>query len=153
MMQKKIVIALAAAATVFAASILPAAARHGGGGGGFGGGGGMRASGFSGGGMRTSGFVGGGIRTGSLSGINRGFVSSGFVRSGNIARFSGVRTGALYGNRIAPLHHRPFVRNRFFVGGFYPYGYGYGYNTCLRQVPTAIGWTWVNVCAYPDYYY
>ena len=113
-------------------------------GGSFGGGGGMRSVGGM--GMRSSGFVGAnrgfvGVNRGVV-GVNRGFVGAGVVRGGNIARYSGV-------------NHRPYWRNRYFVGGGFGYGLGYyglGYSSCMRQVWGDYGLTWVNVCAYPDYY-
>jgi hypothetical protein len=69
-------------------------------------------------------------------GVNRGVVGAGIVRSARISNF--------------PLHRTHF-RNRFFVGG--GFGYGLGYSSCVRNVLTAYGWQWVNVCDYPDNYY
>jgi len=162
----KTIIALAAVAAVFVASTLEASARPGGGGGGGGrgmggmGGGGMRMGG-GGMGMRMGG-SGMGMRMGSVGmrsvgsvgmrsvGINRGFVgvNRGFVGVNRGVVGAGIVRSARISN--FPLHRTHF-RNRFFVGG--GFGYGLGYSSCVRNVLTAYGWQWVNVCDYPDNYY
>jgi hypothetical protein len=85
----------------------------------------------------------GGVNRG-IVGVNRGLVGAGVVRPGNIGRVGALHSGV--------LHHRPFFRNRLFFAGGFGYGYGLGYS-CLRYRLTPVGWTWVNVCAYPDYSY
>jgi len=163
---RKVLIALAAVATVFAASTISASARPGGGMGGMrmggGGMGGMRMGGGMGGmrmgggmGMRSAGVVG--INRGAI-GINRGAIgiNRGFVGAGINRGFVGVNRGFVGGARVVRTGnfiHRPFIRNRFFFAGGVGVGWGLGYGGCVRQVLTAVGWTWVNVCGYSDDYY
>jgi len=142
---RKILIAMAATATLLATSVVDASARFGGMGGGGRSFGGSHMSSFGGG--RISSFSGGRISTFSAPRISS-YSGARIVGTGPV-RLGAIHTPMIHSNHIYPMA-RPYVRSRFlYVGGGYPYLY----NSCYRQVPTAFGWTWVNVCLYPNYLY
>lgn len=141
---------IAASLAVTLALAPPALARGGGGGGG---GGGHGGGGFGGGGH-------GGFGGGMHGGMGVGGMGGG-------AHFGGVGPGPGFGTRFAGgphfggapfahgVHgprfshfagHRHFFHRRFaFAGGPYYYS-DYGYDGCWRQVWTAYGPRWADVC-------
>lgn len=98
-------------------------------------------------------FRGGGMH-GGFGGMHSGFggMHGGFggMRGGfNGMRVAGPAMGGHFHNAVIArgFHNRRF-HNVVVVGapfGFYGAGYGYD-DGCWRQVWTAYGWQWVNIC-------
>jgi hypothetical protein len=89
-------------------------------------------------------------------GMGGGMSHMSFARSpgfaGGMRTFSGPRSFAFTGNRVAfahhfPFHHHRFFRNRFFFVGA-PFAYAYYDDGCYERVWTRWGWHWINVCTY-----